>query len=582
MNQSTMTHPDGNCSGPDDSIRTHIDSRFGLITFDGAFQSCLSSRGPGCLFSQNLSVLEDQARRIKEMNPHTRVLMYRNLELARSVVGDDCRKMVDSRYNMFFLHNREGNILDYPSRPLNVTNVKSPCHGVASQSEYFTTHAYFLDWRNTSTIQWWLDVVIGDVARSKYIDGFFWDDPSGIGSEHRDILGNFTKAEIAAINANFSRARTMAEVQLATSDKWAITYPDSDNMNNAMPVPQSCVPMPCGKGGGGLQPRDCHACARLWATHYNCTCDRSPSTCVSRLQQAAAAGSSGRPALMTLPFPGINDAVACTAPAGVAVANGNGTAKPKPLELSCVPGSGVLNVTFASFGRPTVNREGRFIRCTQGCPLHSPIYWEDAQTNTAFELRPEGKYRVAGYDSACAHCLREGTCKPHSVNATWMRYLQISRTPFSCAVVRDCTQFRVNPQCDAGAEVLQRVEAICQGKQSCRVDIDLISNGLVLPPSCSGTPYLAIRTTGCKHGAVVAGFRESLAAFLLARGPHAWMGHGWIADSTPVWFPDWDVDFGVPLGPMVWHDNVVSRNWTNFQVQLDCNTFEATFNRAGL
>jgi hypothetical protein len=32
-------------------------------------------------------------------------------------------------------------------------------------------------------------------------------------------------------------------------------------------------------------------------------------------------------------------------------------------------------------------------------------------------------------------------------------------------------------------------------------------------------------------------FRQNLAAFLFGRGPHAWMGHGWIYANPPIWFP---------------------------------------------
>eukprot|EP01047_Picozoa_sp_COSAG01_P139257 COSAG01_NODE_70025_length_259_cov_2.781250_1_plen_46_part_10 len=46
--------------------------------------------------------------------------------------------------------------------------------------------------------------------------------------------------------------------------------------------------------------------------------------------------------MMTIPYPGTNDSVACEGPAAVAMKGG------RPLELSCVPGTGVMAIEFAS------------------------------------------------------------------------------------------------------------------------------------------------------------------------------------------------------------------------------------------
>jgi hypothetical protein len=55
------------------------------------------------------------------------------------------------------------------------------------------------------------------------------------------------------------------------------------------------------------------------------------------------------------------------------------------------------------------------------------------------------------------------------------------------------------------------------------------------------------------------------------------MGHGWIAGQHPKWYPEWDVDFGVPMGPMKVEGDVMTRAWSKFNVSLDCGSFEATF-----
>ena len=170
-----MTHPDGNSSGPEGPAQLAIDARYGLIAFDGGFGGCLSSRGGygSCEYAQNLSTLEAQARQIKALNPHSKVFTYRNIELALSRDGPDCRKMYDPRFGGYFLRGLDGRVLNNPSPAINVTT-DTECAAVDSnQSHYAQRDQYFLDWRNKSAAAWWLDEVIGGVARSRWVDGFF-------------------------------------------------------------------------------------------------------------------------------------------------------------------------------------------------------------------------------------------------------------------------------------------------------------------------------------------------------------------------------------------------------------------------
>jgi len=147
----------------------------------------------------------------------------------------------------------------------------------------------------------------------------------------------------------------------------------------------------------------------------------------------------------------------------------------------------------------------------------------------------------------------------------------------------DCTEFKVSSTgCDAGPAVLARMKALCDGKQSCRVNT---TDPVFLPPpaspGCSSVDaknplMLAVRATGCAQGTGGGGnvwIRESLAGFLLTRGEHSWFGFGWIY-RNPL---EWDVDYGVPLGPMTIEGNVASRKWTKISVALDLDTFEASF-----
>jgi hypothetical protein len=71
-----------------------------------------------------------------------------------------------------------------------------------------------------------------------------------------------------------------------------------------------------------------------------------------------------------------------------------------------------------------------------------------------------------------------------------------------------------------------------------------------------------------------------IAAFLLTRGPHAWLGHGWSGCSrTYEWAPELDGDYGEPLGLCTEtsaRSGVFTREWTKSTVTLDCNTWNST------
>ena len=70
------------------------------------------------------------------------------------------------------------------------------------------------------------------------------------------------------------------------------------------------------------------------------------------------------------------------------------------------------------------------------------------------------------------------------------------------------------------------------------------------------------------------------AEFLLARGPFAWLGYGWIGctngDEARPRPTAWDVDYGAPDGPCTeTHanvSNVFTRSWSKATVTWDCNT----------
>ena len=129
--------------------------------------------------------------------------------------------------------------------------------------------------------------------------------------------------------------------------------------------------------------------------------------------------------------------------------------------------------------------------------------------------------------------------------------------------------------------MVQRLKELCDGKQSCRVNT---SDPVVFAPPALGTNSssacgsepklrLAVRASGCQQGTgggARAWFRESLAGFLLTRGPHSWMGHGWIGFQKPTWYPEWSLDYGVPTGQMQFSADraVATRDWSKMTVEM--------------
>ena len=70
-----------------------------------------------------------------------------------------------------------------------------------------------------------------------------------------------------------------------------------------------------------------------------------------------------------------------------------------------------------------------------------------------------------------------------------------------------------------------------------------------------------------------------IAAFLLTRGGHAWLGHGWSGCSKVYeWPPALDEDYGEPMD--LCHETsagsqIFEREWSKSTVTLDCNTWES-------
>ena len=73
---------------------------------------------------------------------------------------------------------------------------------------------------------------------------------------------------------------------------------------------------------------------------------------------------------------------------------------------------------------------------------------------------------------------------------------------------------------------------------------------------------------------------QDIANFLLVRGPHAFLGHGWLGCSREYQVPEqlgWD--YGEPMGlchETAPNSGVFTREWTKATVGMDCNTWAPT------
>lgn len=71
-------------------------------------------------------------------------------------------------------------------------------------------------------------------------------------------------------------------------------------------------------------------------------------------------------------------------------------------------------------------------------------------------------------------------------------------------------------------------------------------------------------------------FNQSIAAFLIVRGPVAFLGYAW-ESGNDQWHPSFLYDVGEPLGLcQETSQGIFTRAWTHGDARLDCNTFSAS------
>ena len=73
--------------------------------------------------------------------------------------------------------------------------------------------------------------------------------------------------------------------------------------------------------------------------------------------------------------------------------------------------------------------------------------------------------------------------------------------------------------------------------------------------------------------------KQDLAAFLLTRGPHAFLGHSWLGCSKNYAFPPpLNVDYGEPTAGGLCKESapnsgIFEREWTKATVKMDCGSY---------
>eukprot|EP00039_Didymoeca_costata_P022271 m.4174 g.4174 ORF g.4174 m.4174 type:complete len:588 (-) comp2913_c0_seq1:112-1875(-) len=542
MSLSTISNPDGNHSGLDNDVLLARDAKYGIIVFDGNDRMCLNNRkgppGDPCKYKSTQADAEELARAVKAVNPKTHVFTYHNQEEALLRRQQDCEIMLDPAYEYFFIHNSSGEIINNWLGPQHVEY----CQKQFPDFVYDNESQYALDFRKANVSEWWLENVIGFFLNSTLLEGFYWDCPS-ITTPFGESMN---ATELAQANAAMQATRDVGHERIAKAGKWAL------DMFSDIRTPMTC-PMPCKLNWELSGTNNC-----------NQLCDYSPSTCATNMR--IAAGSQHTPGVNTLPFLPItvrpNLAMCGTGPSLVA----DDDTVELELELSCVPGTGTMTVEFASYGLPAVATNGRYIKCaTPPCPS-SDLYYEDLDANIV-------------YTAEQGRCPRPRTVNITNVTYDYFNSLTESLDVAACGVHRNCSKFAANAACDAGPDVLKIIKSLCDGKQSCKFNMSTIT--ATQPSNCTNPNHeplrLAVKASGCQQGTASAFYRQTLAGFLITRGPQSWQGHGWIAGQHPIWYPEWDVDYGEPIGDMVVEGMLHTRAWSKFNVTLDCSTFEAEF-----
>jgi hypothetical protein len=220
LSRSTMVFVDGNHTGPDNAARAAAEARYGMVTFGWETKVCATARPASppraCTYAGTEAALDAAAARLKAINSDVKVALYRNTELGLSIYKDQCEKMYDPAYSGFYLKNSSGALIN--ERAAFPGDGVSACPGEPPAGGWFMDQQ-FTDFRNASAAAWFVDTVVGRVARSPHADGVWFDDPSGVGAEHPAVTKAFSPAQLSIIRAATAVALQRAAASLIASGK---------------------------------------------------------------------------------------------------------------------------------------------------------------------------------------------------------------------------------------------------------------------------------------------------------------------------------------------------------------------------
>ena len=272
LSRSTMVFVDGNHSGPDNAARAAAEARYGMVTFGWETEVCATARPASppraCTYAGTEAALDAAAARLKAINSDVKVALYRNTELGLSIYKDQCEKMYDPAYSGFYLKNSSGKLIN--ERAAFPGDGVSACPGEPPAGGWFMDQQ-FTDFRNASAAAWFVDTVVGRVARSPHADGVWFDDPSGVGAEHPAVTKAFSPAQLAEM-----RAATAVTLQRAAASLIASGKPLNFNVR--------------GVGLRGVTP--------VIGTAKG----RDTQVCIAALRAGAALGATNAPSVYQLAF----------------------------------------------------------------------------------------------------------------------------------------------------------------------------------------------------------------------------------------------------------------------------------------
>jgi alpha-N-acetylglucosaminidase len=237
---STMTFPDGNHSGFDNASRAAQWAKYGMVVYGWELRVCLTAqRGAGCEHAGAEAAMDEQARRLKSLNPSIKVIHYRNSMIALSSFADQCTEMNDPRTVGSYLKagdKSDGRTLNTPADPRSIMpclpSVLPPGCRLPWQCKQVQQDQFYRDFANSSAADFFVSTVIGHAANMTSCDGVWFDDVSGCYDNglkdvcHREILlKGYTPARIAAISAAMNATILRAEQMLHSKGKWSFNTP---------------------------------------------------------------------------------------------------------------------------------------------------------------------------------------------------------------------------------------------------------------------------------------------------------------------------------------------------------------------